>query len=339
MTMVIRPVDTGDLDALGDLVSGAGIGITSLATNRETLNGRIDASIAACDAKVQEPGKERYLFVLEDLESKEVAGMCAVKAAVGLNEPFYSYRLGTVVHASKELDVHRTLPALYLCNDYTGSTELSSLYLSPGYRGTSLGVLLSKSRLLFIAEFPNRFAERVIAEIRGVSDEEGRSPFWDGLGRHFFSMDFPKADYLVGTGNKSFIAELMPKHPIYVLFLPQEAQDVIGEAHPKSRRALEMLGAEGFRYREYVDIFDAGPTVECRRDEIHAVKTSLSFKATFATAAAGDRECLISNTRVQEFRCCVASLKLLDADSVTIDQQTARALLLEDGDTVRVLEL
>ena len=108
--------------------------------------------------------------------------MSALRAAVGLEEPFYSYRVGTIVHASKALDVHSTFPALYLSNDYTGSSELTSLYLSREARGESLGSLISKARLLFIAEFPERFAEKVIAEIRGVSTVDGRSPFYNRHG-------------------------------------------------------------------------------------------------------------------------------------------------------------
>ncbi|MDQ7049279.1 MAG: arginine N-succinyltransferase [Enterobacterales bacterium] len=48
--------------------------------------------------------------------------------------------------------------------------------------------------------------------------------FWAWLEENFFSIDFPTADYLTGTGNKVFIAELMPKHPIYVSLLSNEAQ-------------------------------------------------------------------------------------------------------------------
>ena len=264
--------------------------------------------------------------------------MCAVKAAVGLTEPFYSYRLGTVVHASKKLNVHQTLPALYLSNDYTGCTELSSLYLAPDYRGADLGVLLSKSRLLFMAEFPHRFADRVVAEIRGVSDNDGRSPFWDGLGRHFFGMDFPRADYLVGTGEKSFIAELMPKHPIYVLFLPDAAQRAIGQVHKNSQGALRMLEEEGFRYRQYVDIFDAGPTVECRREEIQAISDSWQCEAAVASSVSGE-DCLIANASVAGFRCVAAEAGLGDPTKAVITNETARALGISEGDRVRVLEL
>lgn len=62
----------------------------------------------------------------------------------------------------------------------------------------------------------------------------------------------------------------MPKHPIYTHFLSQEAQDVIGQVHPQTAPARAVLEKEGFRYRNYIDIFDGGPTLECDIDRVRA---------------------------------------------------------------------
>lgn len=339
MRYVIRPAEMSDLQAFESLIAQARAGITSLAIDRDTLRERIEQSIASFARSVEEPGDERYFFTLEDSSTGEVAGMSAIRAAVGLEEPFYSYRTGTVVHASRELAVHRTLPALYLSNDYTGCAELTSLFLGPKYRGQHLGLLLSKSRFLFIAEHPNRFGDKIIAEIRGVSDEDGRSPFWDALGQHFFSMDFPTADHLVGTGNKSFIAELMPKHPIYVLFLSEEAQAALAQPHDNSRGALRLLEGEGFRYEGYIDIFDAGPTVECRRDDIRAVRNSRRRVARVGRGAHPRKRCLISNGGLSDFRCCLAEASIEKDDVVLLDAETASMLRISEHQHVRVLEL
>ncbi len=338
MSYVIRPAEASDLEALDALIAQARAGITSLAIDRNTLRDRIEQSLESFEKSVDEPGDERYFFALADAGSGDVAGMCAIRAAIGLKEPYYSYRVGTVVHASKELGVHRQLPALYLSYDYTGCTELTSLFLGREHRGKRLGALLSKSRLLFIAQFPNRFSEKVMAEIRGISDASGRSPFWDGLGQHFFAMDFPTADHLVGAGNKSFIAELMPKHPIYVLFLPTDAQAAIGQPHENSRQALRLLEREGFRYENYIDIFDAGPTVECRRDQIRAVRESVERRAHIASDLGASTSCIVSNTRLRDFRCCLAPLAI-EPERALLTSDTAAALQIEEGDTVRALEL
>src|SRR5207244_11992184 len=146
--------------------------------------------------------------------------------------------------------------------------------LDQAQRRGSNGALLSKSRLLFIAEFADRFAPKVIAELRGRLEPDGLSPFWEGLGRHFFAMEYSTADYLTGIGQKAFIAELMPKHPVYVNLLPAAARDAIGVVHVDAAPARAMLEQEGFRYERYVDIFDAGPTVECFRETIDAIRRS-----------------------------------------------------------------
>ncbi len=339
MAYVIRPARLSDLQAFEALIAQARAGITSLAIDRQTLRERIEQSIASFARDVDVPGNERYFFALEESSTGQVAGMSAIRAAVGLEEPFYSYRVGTVVHASKELGVHRALPALYLSNDYTGCAELTSLFLGPEYRGQRLGLLLSKSRLLFIAERPRRFGNKVIAEIRGVSDENGRSPFWDALGQHFFAMDFPTADHLVGAGNKSFIAELMPKHPIYVLFLSEEGHAALGQPHENSRQALRLLEQEGFRYEGYIDIFDAGPTVECRRDDIRAIRNSRRRVARIGRSDGLARRCMICNVELGGFRCCLADAFMSDEHAVFLHAETAAILEVSEGQEVRVLEL
>src|SRR5690606_4677800 len=158
--------------------------------------------------------------------------------------------------------IPRGIPTPVLANDLTGNSELCSLFLHADHRTGLNGRLLSKARLLFIAEFRELFGDKIIAEMRGMSDAAGRSPFWESLGRHFFKMEFSQADYLTGVGNKAFIAELMPKFPLYTCFLTEDARAVIGRVHPDTEPALNMLKAEGFSYQGYVDIFDAGPAIE-----------------------------------------------------------------------------
>ncbi len=106
--------------------------------------------------------------------------------AVGLNDPWYNYRVGTLVHASKELNVYNALPTLFLSNDHTGSSELCTLFLDPDWRKEGNGYLLSKSRFMFMAAFRDKFNDKVVAEMRGVIDEHGYSPFWQSLGKRFF---------------------------------------------------------------------------------------------------------------------------------------------------------
>ena len=61
-----------------------------------------------------------------------------------------------------------------------------------------------------------RFAGTMLAELRGVIDEDGHSPFWDAIGGRFFGMTFPEADEFNAVHGTQFIADLFPKTPAAV---------------------------------------------------------------------------------------------------------------------------
>jgi len=336
--MVIRPVERTDLPALMALAGKTGGGLTSLPVDEATLSERIERALKTWQGELPK-SEQGYVFVLESIERGEVAGICAIEVAVGLNDPWYNYRVGTLVHASKELNVYNALPTLFLSNDHTGSSELCTLFLDPAWRKEGNGYLLSKSRFLFMAAFRDRFNEKVVAEMRGVIDETGYSPFWDSLGKRFFSMEFSRADYLCGTGQKAFIAELMPKHPIYTDFLSPEAQAVIGEVHPQTAPARAVLEKEGFRYRNYVDIFDGGPTLECDIDHVRAIRKSRLVEVVEGQSAPGEwPACIVANEQYQQFRAMLINVDP-NIERLVLSAAQLDALKCKAGDPVRLVRL
>ncbi len=337
--MLIRPVKPEDLNELVTLAGKVKIGLTTLPADKDLIEEKIKASNQAFSAQRDKPEDDHYLFVLEDCNSEKIVGTSGIVAAVGVTEAFYSYKLGTTVHASRELDVYNKVSTLYLSNDYTGCSELCTLFLDADYRKNNNGKLLSKCRFLFMAEFTDCFAPKVIAELRGYCDDNGRLPFWDGLGRQFFSMEFSQADFLSGAGNKSFIAELMPKHPVYVNLLSKETRDAIGKVHESTRPALNMLEKEGFSFQGYVDIFDAGPTVEAQLQYIRAVRYSRVATVTVKKSKPIGKWHVISNRKFKDFRCCLTKLSLSTKGGITIDSALAKQLKVETGDSVRVVAL
>jgi arginine N-succinyltransferase len=336
--LVVRAINADDLDALHALAGQVGSGMTTLKPDMQMLGERLQTACASFAGTIAAPLRD-YMFVLEDTASGRLAGVCAIKAAVGLEAPFYNYRIGTLVHSSRELDVFTRMETLYLSNDLTGSTELCSLFLHPDYRSGSNGKLLSKSRLLFIAQFPQLFTEKLIAEMRGYQAPDGSSPFYEGLGRHFFKMDFQHVDDLTSVGKKSFIAELMPRQPLYVAYLPQAAQDVIGQVHLSTVPARRLLEQEGLHFEGYIDIFDAGPVLQARVSALRALRDS----ALAIVDASDDDEAavepwLVSNTVLRDFRVIVADAA--PAGGRLALPAAQRALLgCQTGDSVRVLAL
>jgi len=334
--MIVRPVRPADLPALIDLARTTGAGLTTLPANEERLAHRVGWAEKTFTGKAERADAD-YLFVLEN-DAGEVVGISAVAGAVGLREPWYNYRVGLTVSASQELNIHRQIPTLFLANDLTGNSELCSLFLRADHRSGLNGRLLSKARLLFIAEFRELFGDKVIAEMRGMSDEQGRSPFWESLGRHFFKMEFSQADYLTGVGNKAFIAELMPKFPLYTCFLSEEARAVIGRVHPDTEPALAMLKGEGFSYQGYVDIFDAGPAIEAETAKIRAVRDSQALVLAIGTPGDDATTFLIHNRKREDCRITVGAARLA-AGTLVVDPLTAKRLRLSVGDQVRAVPL
>ncbi|MGE8476274.1 MAG: arginine N-succinyltransferase, partial [Paraburkholderia hospita] len=218
--------------------------------------------------------------------------------------------------------------------------EVCSLFLSPRYRAHGVGGLLSRSRFMFIAQFRERFPQRICAELRGHFDSDGTSPFWRAVGSHFYQIDFNAADYLSSHGRKSFLAELMPRFPVYVELLPDEAQQAIGLTHSDTLPARKMLEAEGLRYENHVDIFDAGPVLECHVADLRTVRESVVVPVEIAAVAAqeGGPRSLVSNTSLDDFRTGVAA-GVVDNGVFRLTADEAVALNVKAGEPVRVLPL
>ncbi|MBU2881699.1 arginine N-succinyltransferase [Psychrosphaera sp. B3R10] len=348
--LIVRPIQKTDFDGLKQIAINSGYGFTSLPVDDARLMEKIERAVNSINAPFTQRAEESYLFVLEDTETGKIVGTTGIEASVGLSVPLYHYRQSKIVHHSKQLGIYKSLDTLAVCNDYTGATEICTLFLEQAYRKTRAGRLLSKVRFMFMADHTERFSNTIIAEMRGVSDEQGNSPFWQWLQEHFFGIDFSMADHLIGLGNKGFISELMPKHPIYSSMLSPEAQAVIGRVHDKTKPALGLLTKEGFEPRGYVDLFDAGPTVEAKLPQIKSVKNS--FLAT-VTICADDqlptnidpnaKTYGLSNLHVEQFRATFTQQIILhteaDQTMVLVSQSMADALAVQQGDSLRILVL
>jgi arginine N-succinyltransferase len=336
--MVIRPINREDKSALLDLAAKTGSGFTSLPHNESHLQARIDRVLTTWDGNAPR-SDQGYLFVLEDTTTQSVVGISGIEVAIGLNEPWYDFHVGTQVQSSKELGIYTQMKTLSLSNDHTGHSELCTLFLDPQYRKDKNGQLLSKSRLLFIAAFQDLFSDKIIAEMRGVHDQNGESPFWESLGRHFFAIDFNKADYLTGIGQKSFIAELMPKHALYIDFLSEQAQNVIAEVHPSTLPARKILESEGMRYEGYIDIFDAGPTLEAYSKDLRIVRKSKMRQVKLVgTELLGEQKLLIGNDKYKAFRAIIGN-PLINQSDIYLTAAQAQALSVIEGDLLRIVPL
>lgn len=338
--MIIRYIEPKDVNDLYLLAQKAGFGLTSLQPNIEKLAARIDR---ACKTVAGELPKadQVYLFVLEDTKLNKVVGVCGIEVALGLKEPWYNFHVGIQVHASEPLSIYKALPTLYLSNDHTNCSELCTLFLDPDYRLNKNGKFLSKVRFLFLSAFRQYFEETIVAEMRGYSDANGQSPFWNAVGHKFFDIEFTKADYLSGVGQKAFIAELMPRHPLYVDMLPDDAKAAIGIVHPNTRPAYNLLLEEGLRYKGYVDIFDGGATLQADIENLRAIKESQSVVVQIEqpeNIAVGDEPYIVANDDYENYRAILVYSKPY-REELQLTKEQAEQLNAENGCLVRVLSV
>ncbi|KPP91487.1 arginine N-succinyltransferase [Erythrobacter sp. HL-111] len=337
MSFLLRAARPDDLEHLYEMAKLTGGGFTNLPADRTALKSKLDAAARAFANSGEELTAEQFVLVLENHETGAVRGTSQLMTMVGQRWPFYSYRLNTLTQYSKELDRTVRAEMLSLVTDLEGFSEVGGLFLHPNERAGGLGLLLARSRYLFIAMHRRRFADKILAELRGIIDERGGSPFWDGVAGRFFGMSFQEADYFNAINGNQFIADLMPKHPVYVAMLDDDARSVIGVPHPTGRAAMRMLEHEGFSYEGYVDIFDGGPTMIARTDEVTTVRNSVRAVVEDIDLAEGERA-ILATGRLAGFRACYGA-RVLTGDAqggfgIAIDSAAADALDVGEGDEV-----
>ncbi len=337
--LVMRPAQVADLQQVQRLAADSPVGVTSLPDDAERLREKILASEASFTAEVSFNGEESYFFVLEDSETGRLVGCSAIVASAGFSEPFYSFRNETFVHASRELKIHNKIHVLSLCHDLTGNSLLTSFYVERELVNTPIAELNSRGRLLFMASHPERFADAVVVEIVGYSDDQGQSPFWNAIGRNFFDLDYTAAEKLSGLKSRTFLAELMPHYPIYVPLLPDDAQEAMGQVHPRAQITFDILMRDGFESDNYVDIFDGGPALHARTSSIRSIAQSRQVPVRIGEGGKGNRGYLVTNGQLQDFRAVVAELDWVPGKPVTLNQETAEALGIGEGASVRLVAI
>ncbi len=331
--LIVRPAAQGDAPAIQKLVGEHPAKVTTLSSHSDKLEERIELSCQSFANSTSASAPGRFLFVLENTASGEVVGTAGVDVAAGHGSPFYNYRQDELIHASHQLGIHNRVPVLYLTHELTGKSLLCSFTLAPALRDTEAFKLLSRSRLLFIGVFSALFSEELIVEIQGVQTATGESPFWNSLGRHFFNMDFATADYYSAVKSKTFIAELMPPHPIYVPLLTPEAQAAIGHAHQATEASCQLLYREGFRMGKHIDIFDGGPVLSAWRSHVTSISSMQRKRLRVGSVNAGMRY-LACNTQTSGFRCVIAQLTDGLGDVIRVQPQVVEALGLADNDAI-----
>ncbi|MBV7255634.1 arginine N-succinyltransferase [Pacificimonas sp. WHA3] len=330
----MRPARIDDVDAVMELAKLTGAGFTNLPPDRDSLAARLNWSDRSFAREDDAPQDELYMLLMEEAGTGRIGGSALLFSRLGVRWPFYSYRMSCLSQFSQELERTIRLDVLHLVNDFNDASEVGGLFLHPDLRTGGLGGMLARSRYLFIARHRQRFADRVIAELRGRIDENGHSPFWDGLGRQFFGMNFDEADTFNSLNGNQFIADLMPKLAIYTALLPEAAQAAIGQPHESGVPAMRMLEKEGFAYNGYVDIFDGGPTMVAATNSLRTIKAAQPMPVAAVTDMPdAERRGLAAAGQLRDFRAWSTSATVGE-NGLTLPSHEAATLNVTTGDTI-----
>lgn len=197
-----------------------------------------------------------------------------LRLAIGLDLPRPWYHVGTVVHAAPPLNLFHRLHTLQLGHDHTGAAELADPAWDPqaslAEQAGALAALL-RAALQRLAAQRARAGAQLIVELPGLRDAQGRSPFWQGLGRHFYGDDPQAAARRFGPAWRSHVAALLPRQAVYTSFLPADAQAALAQVDPAARMLLDLLWQEGLRYSHHVTVDDGGPVFAASLDALPAL--------------------------------------------------------------------
>jgi arginine N-succinyltransferase len=335
----VRPARGDDFDAIYRLAELTGGGFTNLPADKNTLAAKLARSEIAFSGQAETPTGDLFVFVLENGETGAVCGTCQVFSRIGREQPFYSYRISKLTQTSPELKRTFHTEMLTLCTDFNDCSEVGGLFLHPDARkGGGLGLLLARSRYLFIRRNRARFADTVVAELRGVIDANGGSPFWDSIAGRFFGMSFQEADAFNGAHGTQFIADLMPKTPIYTAMLTPEALAVLRRPHPSGQAAMRMLEREGFSGKDYVDIFDGGPTMSANTDQIRTVHQARELELIGITAGPEGQRMLLAGGGLTDFASAYGHVAIAEDGDAKLDAASAGLLGLGIGDRFLAVE-
>jgi arginine N-succinyltransferase len=333
MSFIIRPVSHEDLNQLFDLAKQ--FNLLNLPGDKKILSEKIERSEQSF-AKKLDKLKAEYLFVLEDLEEKLIIGSSLVIAKHGNEDvPHTAFKVIKRDHFSQDLGIGFIHQVLRFQLDFDGPTEIGGLLIDKSYRRRpeKLGKQISLSRFLYMALHPERFEHRILCELTPPLTDEGRSEFWEALGRRFTGLPYQEAD-LLSQSHKEFIESLFPQEDIYLSLLDSKARLVLGRVGEETKPAQHLLESIGFKYLDEVDPFDGGPHYGAELAEILPIKLGKHLHVAEFSDASYRNQMLVATTG-DEFLATLCSVDLRD-NEVAIAPKARAILGLENGDQVFV---
>ncbi|HLB58515.1 MAG TPA: arginine N-succinyltransferase, partial [Bdellovibrionota bacterium] len=277
----------------------------------------------------------------ENLEDHHVCGTSSVIAQHGTpHAPHFYFEITKTEKYSETLHIGMIHEILRLKTDEHGPTEIGGLVVEPAYRNVpeKLGKQLSFIRLLYIGSHRETFQDRIVAELQPPLTRDGKSLFWEALGRKFVNLDYREADML-SKKNKEFILALFPREDIYISLLAAEARGIIGRIGEQTKPVKHMLENIGFRYLNQIDPFDGGPHFGVLTDEVVPIKKTKRFTAIRGQLQADSPVGLVAVEKPNTlFRAVQGNFSIFEQE-VVLEQTIFDTLKIENGEPVIIVPI
>ena len=336
MSFIVRPAGHDDVNQLVDLAKQ--FVLLNLPGDKKVIGNKIEKSMASFAGDLTKDESE-YMFVLEDTEAAMVIGSSLIMAKHGTEETPHNYfKILKKNHYSEDLGIGFIHQVLRFQTDSNGPTEIGGLLVDRHYRRRpeKLGKQISLSRFLYMGLYPERFEDRLLCELTPPLTEEGRSEFWESLGRRFTGLPYQEADMLSQT-HKEFIRSLFPEEDIYLCLLDAKARLVLGRVGEQTKPAQHLLESIGFEYLEEVDPFDGGPHYGANVRDLLPIQMGKKYKISEFSDISYKNQGLLASTG-ENFLSTVASYDLR-GDEIAIPSKLRATLNLSIGDTVYIAPL
>jgi arginine N-succinyltransferase len=335
MSFVLRSVRPSDLNSLMNLTRQ--FVLLNLPNNRETLTEKIERSVKSFAGALKKEEAE-YLFVAEDVETGEVVGSSLIMAKHGTpDSPHHAFKIEHRNHYSKSLGIGFNQPVLRLHSETNGPSEIGGLLVHEDYRRRpeKLGYQISLVRFAYMGIDTSRFEKRLICELSPPLTPDGRSEFWEALGRRFTGLPYQEADRLSQVDSE-FIRSLFPTGDIYLNLLDAKARVDLGQVAEATRPAVHLLKKLGFEYLEEVDPFDGGPHYGVMVADMEIIKNCRKVKVAKPKNDEFEIRGFVSSlTQDGDFRSVYGPI-LLSESEVAFPERNRSLLGVGPGDQVYV---
>lgn len=331
MSFVVRPVQLDDVSQMVDLAKQ--FNLLNLPGDKKSIQAKIEKSVSSF-AGENKKEKSEYIFVVEDIEEDLVVGSSLIMAKHGTEATPHNYfKVLKRNHYSEDLGIGFIHQVLRFAMNIDGPTEIGGLLVDKIYRRRpeKLGKLASLSRFVFMGLHPDKFEKKVLCELTPPLGEDGKSDFWESLGRRFTGLPYQEAD-LLSQSHKEFISSLFPEEDVYLCTLDTKARSVLGRVGNETKPAQHLLESIGFTYQDEVDPFDGGPHYGCDTQKIAPIAQGRKLKiAQFKDPQFKDNGLI--GFGEQDFRCIASSFDLRD-NEISLPEHQRKILQADLGTEV-----